>query len=311
MKSFLAPLFVAGIALAVSGCGSAITKPVMIDQNSYSLSAEQRVFLSRDRTVVDSGNQRVTCAEPSPDALKAIAQSLSAQAQAPAYGGGGLSTSSAESAASIGLRTATIQLLRDGLYRICEAYANGALSEFGYALALSNFDEIMIRLISVEGLTGTQQAAQVAIGTSGTTKGSGQSNLSITGAAEGAAGAAAPETGGESAGTDITTSVQTDTEAGGASTQPTIGTVTITPPTSLSADAVKAVQAIATHGRPEYHSMAAACLMWFSLVPDKPLDPNRQRLAGFCETYLNTLLGIMGSRPDLFMSAGAPPPGQL
>src|SRR3546814_5178841 len=40
------------------------------------------VFLSRDRAVVDSENQRVTCAEPSPDALKAIAQSLSAQAQA-------------------------------------------------------------------------------------------------------------------------------------------------------------------------------------------------------------------------------------
>lgn len=315
MKSFLAPLCVAGIALAVSGCGSAITKPVTIDQNSYSLSAEQRVFLSRDRAVVDSGNQRVTCAEPSPDALKAIAQSLSAQAQAPAYGGGGLSTSAAESAASIGLRTATIQLLRDGLYRICEAYANGALSEFGYALALSNFDEIMIRLISVEGLTGTHQAAQVAIGTSGTTKGSGQSNLSITGegagAAEGAAGAAAPDTGGGSAGTDTTASVETDTEAGGASTQPTIGTVTVAAPSALSAEAVKAVQAIATHGRPEYHSMAAACLMWFSLVPDKALDPNRQRLAGFCENYLNTLLGIMSSRPDIFLSAGAPPPGAL
>jgi hypothetical protein len=301
-----------GIALSLWACDSTITKPVTLDQSSYSLSAEQRVFLSRDRAVVDSDNQRVTCAEPSPDALKAIAQSLSAQAQAAGYGGGGLSASSAESAASIGLRTATIQLLRDGLYRICEAYANGALSEFGYALALSNFDEIMIRLISVEGLTGTHQAAQVAIGTSGTTKGSGQSNLSITGegagAAEGAAGAAAPDTGGGSAGTDTTASVETETEAGGASTQPTIGTVTVAAPSSLSPEAVKAVQTIATSGRPGYHSVAAACLMWFSLVPDKAADANRQRLAGFCENYLNTLLHIMSSYPAQFLSTTAPAP---
>lgn len=274
-------LVAAGTALA-AGCDSTITKPITADQSSYSLSAEQRVFLSRDRAIADNPPQRVTCAEPSPDALKAIAQSLSAQAQAAGQGGGGLSASSAESAASIGLRTATIQLLRDGLYRICEAYANGALSEFGYALALSNFDEIMIRLISVEGLTGTAQAAQVVIGTSTTTQGSGESSLSVTG--EGAEGAAAED------GADTSASVETTTQSGAASTNPSIGTVTVTPPASLSDEAVKAVQAIATRGRSEHHSVATACMMWFSLVRDNPQDLNRQRLAEFCHSFLNGLL---------------------
>lgn len=66
-------LAAAGAALA-AGCDSTITKPITADQTSYSLSAEQRVFLSRNRAVADDPPQRVTCAEPSPDALKAIAQ---------------------------------------------------------------------------------------------------------------------------------------------------------------------------------------------------------------------------------------------
>lgn len=302
-------LAAAGAALA-AGCDSTITKPITADQTSYSLSAEQRVFLSRNRAVADDPPQRVTCAEPSPDALKAIAQSLSAQAQAAGYGGGGLSTSAAESAASIGLRTATIQLLRDGLYRICEAYANGALSEFGYALALSNFDEIMIRLISVEGLTGTVQAAQVVIGTSTTTQGSGQSSLSVTGeGAAAAAAGAAPE-----GGTDTSATVQTSTQSGAASTNPSIGNVTVTPPSSLSDEAVKAVQAIATRGRSENHSVATACMMWFSLVRDNPLDQNRQRLAEFCHNFLNGLLAsataARGQPGSIMLAPAAPEAGQ-
>ena len=44
----------------------------------------------------------------------------------------GLGASSSETSASIGLRTQTITLLRDGLYRLCEAYMNGAVDEIQY-----------------------------------------------------------------------------------------------------------------------------------------------------------------------------------
>lgn len=305
-----APLAVVAFCVALWGCDSTITKPVTLDQNSYSLSAEQRVFLSRDRATLDGSpaRQRVTCAEPSPDALKAVAQSLSAQAQAAGYGGGGLSTSSAESAASIGLRTATIQLLRDGLYRICEAYANGALSEFGYALALSNFDEIMIRLISVEGLTGTRQAPQVTIGAGTKTQGKGTSTLDIASAG---APAAADGTAEGTADVDVTSSTETETSSEAQSTQGQIGTITIQAPAALDAEAVKAVQAIATRTRSDEHAVASACMMWLSYVPAKPQDANRQSLTRFCDGLLTgqltALQAKLGQPPSSLL---APVPAQ-
>jgi hypothetical protein len=51
----------------------------------------------------------------------------------------------AESLAQLTNRLATIQLLRDALYRACEAYANGALSNAAYAVILSRYDDLLIR----------------------------------------------------------------------------------------------------------------------------------------------------------------------
>lgn len=283
MKIYLRYVCVLSFFLTLPACTSTITRPISVDQDSFSLSAEQRVFLSRERASPEGTTHRVTCAEPSPDVLKAVADSLSAQAEVAGRGGGGLSASSAESAASIGLRTATIQLLRDGLYRICEAYANGALSEFGYALALSNFDEIMIRLISVEGLTGTRQAAQVVIGTTTQTEGSGQSTAPAS-AIEGAEAATA--SGDQAAGGEIQVEAETSAQAG--STQPQIQNVNVQVPQTGSKEIAEAVRQIALNSRPEYHSTAAACMMWLSFVPGKQ-DPNQQTLVNFCAGFLARL----------------------
>jgi hypothetical protein len=51
-------------------------------------------------------------------------------------------------------RTQTIQLLRDSLYRACEAYANGALSDTTYALLLSRYDDTMVTMLSSELVAG-------------------------------------------------------------------------------------------------------------------------------------------------------------
>lgn len=274
MKMCAAHVCALCLVVILPACTSTITRPISVDENSFSLSAEQRVFLSRDRSSPFTTTHRVTCAEPSPDALKAVAASLSAQAEAAGQGGGGFSSSSAESAASIGLRTATIQLLRDGLYRICEAYANGALSEFGYALALSNFDEIMIRLISVEGLTGTRQATQVVIGTSTQTKGTGQST---------APDAASNE---EQVGGEVQVTTETSAQAG--STEPQLHDPKIEVHQAESREIAEAVRQIALNSRPEYHSTASACMMWLSFIPSRP-DPNHQALATFCANFLAKL----------------------
>ncbi len=64
-----------------------------------------------------------------------------------AYGNLGSSPFLAEAMAQLGQRLATIQLLRDGLYRACEAYANGALDKSSYSMILSRFDDTMITLL--------------------------------------------------------------------------------------------------------------------------------------------------------------------
>lgn len=117
------------------------------------------------------GGRDIVCAEPSPDAMAAIASSLSLQGSvqgggaAPGKAQGGLASSIAESAASIGLRSQTIQLLRDQLYRACEAYMNGAIAEFQYNAIINNMDRVIISALAVDALGGSPVAPAVAIGT--------------------------------------------------------------------------------------------------------------------------------------------------
>ncbi|GJH13347.1 hypothetical protein CBA19CS11_30935 [Caballeronia novacaledonica] len=54
----------------------------------------------------------------------------------------------------LGRRLATTQLLRDGVYRLCEAYANGAISSQEYALVLSRYGDTMVTLLAIEAVTG-------------------------------------------------------------------------------------------------------------------------------------------------------------
>jgi hypothetical protein len=73
----------------------------------------------------------------------------------------------AEAAAQLGERLATIQLLRDGLYRACEAYANGAISEAAYAVMLSRYDDTMITMFMGELAAGNFGRRLAALGGTG------------------------------------------------------------------------------------------------------------------------------------------------
>jgi hypothetical protein len=111
--------------------------------------------LNKDGTQVIA-ERRIICAEPSPDALSALSANVSAQASLDiagrGSGSGQFERSFAEAVQNIGKRTVTVQVLRDGLYRACEAYANGVLDEFGYGLILNQVDNIMVKLIALESL---------------------------------------------------------------------------------------------------------------------------------------------------------------
>lgn len=157
-------------ALGLSACSannSAIFRTANLDGgNSLVTDAKQRVLVSSYASGTSGINRprRIVCAEPSPDVATALSSAISAAARADARRQGGnpasasgsaaLGVTSAESVAQLGERLATIQLLRDGLYRVCEAYANGAVSETTYAIIISRIDDTMTALLASEMAAG-------------------------------------------------------------------------------------------------------------------------------------------------------------
>jgi hypothetical protein len=108
------------------------------------------------------------CAEPSPDALAAYASALSLGVSVPTQGAGSLAQALQSSAGSIGLRTQSITLMRDALYRMCEAYSNGALGPIQVATLLGRSQDLTAVILAVEQLTGAVAANQVILtGTAG------------------------------------------------------------------------------------------------------------------------------------------------
>lgn len=171
------------IAGAIAGCETIDSRT----KETKSLNAGDSMLLSADiRTInkVTRGSNVVTCAEPSPDVARALSQSGN-------FGGSlavsglpagiepklalAMSKAQAESAAQLGERLATIQLLRDGLYRACEAYANGAISKTAYAIMLGRFDDTMITMLMGEIAGGAFGRSLATLG--GTAEGSAKASL--------------------------------------------------------------------------------------------------------------------------------------
>lgn len=138
------------MVLSLSGCTSAIFNRFdAMGGNSVTMDARQRAIVILENQT----GKKIACAEPSPDALSALGASLSASGDYKGEVSAKLSSAISESVKGLGLRSNTIQLLRDGLYRACEAYANGALSEFEYGLTAAKYGDVMVTLLAIEQLT--------------------------------------------------------------------------------------------------------------------------------------------------------------
>lgn len=107
------------------------------------------------------------CAEPSPDAMASLALQLAMEGS---YKGTGAKAAMAmqESAAFVGLRTQSIQLLRDYGYRLCESYMDGAIDESQYEILMRRFQKNTVALLAIEALTGTVKSPNVILTSSGT-----------------------------------------------------------------------------------------------------------------------------------------------
>lgn len=130
--------------------------------DSMSVDAKQRAIFTLTKQYSGEKEWKAVCAEPSPDALSAL--SASGAIDASVVGKAlGLAYGTQEGAASIGLRTQTITILRDAMYRLCEGYASNALDEISFSRLQRRYQNIMLGLLSIEQLTGTVVANQAII----------------------------------------------------------------------------------------------------------------------------------------------------
>jgi hypothetical protein len=119
----------------------------------------------------------MVCAEPSPDAIVAMSAALAASGSAtlptaPAQGqteagenvfGGGVGFASSESAASIAMRTASIQVLRDGYYRLCEGMMSGSIPPAEYEHVVNGIGDFIATVMAIDAAGGTKHAPAVTI----------------------------------------------------------------------------------------------------------------------------------------------------
>jgi len=152
----IALLGLVALTVGLGGCGTR-----WLNGGVVLLTAADERAINETGIRADSLQGRVTpthirCAEPSPDVAKAISSSFGGSLSAVVRGlpsgvapevAAAVSRSQAEAIVQMTERLATIQLLRDGLHRACEAYANGAISDTAYAVMLSRFDKTMVTML--------------------------------------------------------------------------------------------------------------------------------------------------------------------
>lgn len=152
-------------AILASGCANltSINRTTALPNESRAvhLDIKQRALIAKPKTEYEPA---MVCAEPSPDALSAFASALSGGVSIPAQGAGSAAGALHEAAASIGLRTQSITLMRDSLYRLCEAYYNGQLTRPQVMLLMARSQDLTATVLAVEQLTGAVAASQAGLG---------------------------------------------------------------------------------------------------------------------------------------------------
>ncbi|MDG2784137.1 hypothetical protein P7M26_24360 [Vibrio parahaemolyticus] len=122
---------------------------------------------AQQRLVIINGLQEY-CAEPSPDAISAFVSSVAASANVEKKVNVAMAALTGNSVSSIGLRTQSITMMRDSLYRMCEAYANGNLGKHQVANLIARSQNMAMVFLAIEQLTGAVIAQQSYITVNGT-----------------------------------------------------------------------------------------------------------------------------------------------
>lgn len=151
----------------LGGCGTTYSlkefSPTKDGPKTALIDIKQRAILSGARKIGSStATEVITCAEPSPDALSSLASEIALETKVKDSLQATLGFSQQEAASFVGLRTQTIQLLRDGMYRLCEGYLSGALTQPDFAWLSRRYQRNMVALLTIEQLTRVAQVPTVA-----------------------------------------------------------------------------------------------------------------------------------------------------
>lgn len=152
------------LVLLLSGCANLQTISRTTTLNvPKGVNKGKAIHLDAQQRLVVVNSFQQFCAEPSPDALAAYASSLGLGISDPSNRAASLSQGLQNSVGSIGLRTQSITLMRDALYRMCEAHMNNALSPVQVATLLARSQDLTAVILAVEQLTGAVAAKQIIV----------------------------------------------------------------------------------------------------------------------------------------------------
>lgn len=177
-------IFVVASPLLMVGCANmnSIYRTFDISKGESSMVdiRQRAVLVAPNKTVTETFDENgkstgktsfekgmVVCAEPSPDAMASLAYELAAKGGIPEKASGELAFAMHDSAAFTGIRTQSIQLLRDFGYRLCESHLSGAISSSQYDLLMRRFQKNTVALLAIEQLTGTVKSPSIVLTSSG------------------------------------------------------------------------------------------------------------------------------------------------
>lgn len=148
------PLIIATL-IAVTGCAGANHYTVNRTTGLSSSKADPdgvAIHLDAHQRLVLHG-AREFCAEPSPDAFQVYLQILRASLNQGFRKPASLETMASSFGKNIGSRTQSITIMRDSLFRLCEAYNNNQIGEVMVATFLNRSIDLAAVILAVEKLT--------------------------------------------------------------------------------------------------------------------------------------------------------------
>ena len=148
----------ASALLALSACANLHT----VSRSSDLPGGGKAIHLDAAQRVIHVTKTGTACAEPTPDALQSYASSFGGALNA-GTDGASFSDALRANAASVGLHSQSITLMRQQLFNICEYAQNNWLNDADVMLLMERSQDLTLGILAIEQLTGAVVARQAVL----------------------------------------------------------------------------------------------------------------------------------------------------